>query len=142
MKNILYLILKYLVLFLTGGLFYIAIEIGFRGYSHVSMFIVGALCYIIIGKLNDWFTWEMSLIAQMVISAFIITTIEFMCGLIVNVYLNLHVWDYSSLPYNFMGQICLLFSNLWALLSLFPILLDDWMRYLLFHDQKPHYKLF
>ena len=78
----------------------------------------------------------------MVISAGIITTVEFTVGIIVNVWLKLGVWDYSSKPYNLLGQVCLLYTNLWFLLSLFAILLDDYLRYFFMKEEKPKYKLF
>ena len=71
----------------------------------------------LIGSLNEW-RKDMSLIGQMFISMFIITTIELLIGLIVNVWMGLGVWDYSHRPYNFMGQICLTTSFLWFLLCI------------------------
>ena len=57
------------------------------------------------------------------------------------VWLELEVWDYSNLPFNFMGQICLPFSFAWTLLSGVAIVVDDYLRYLLFGEEKPHYKI-
>ena len=37
---------EYLVLFIIGGITYVLIEISYRGYSHISMFIVGGFCFI------------------------------------------------------------------------------------------------
>lgn len=137
MKNI----LKCLFLFAIGGSTYYLIECIWRGYSHPSMAILGGLCFVIIGLLNEVYTWEMSLISQMLISSLIITALELTTGLIVNKWLNWGVWDYSRTPYNFMGQICLLYTNLWFLLSLPGILLDDYIRYRLLREKKPHYKI-
>jgi uncharacterized membrane protein len=134
-------VIKLFTLFIIGGISYILVEMLFRGYSHFSMFILGGLCFVLIGQLNEKYTWEMSIISQMVISSLIITSLELITGLIVNVWLKLGVWDYSKQPYNFMGQICLLFSNLWVLLSLIGIILDDWIRYKLYKEEKPHYKI-
>lgn len=133
--------LKYCLLFLVGGFAYGAFEIICRGYSHVSMFIAGGICFILIGLLNHLLPWEMSLISQMVISSLIITTVEFITGLIVNVWMGLGVWDYSSLPYNVLGQICLLYTNIWFFVSLLGILLDDYLRYYLLREEKPKYKI-
>lgn len=133
--------LKYTLLFLVGGFAYGGIEILFRGYSHISMMIAGGICFILIGLLNEVFPWELSLISQMVISAIIVTVVELFIGLIVNVWLKQNVWDYSNLPYNFMGQVCLLFTNIWFFLSLFAILLDDYLRYYILGEEKPHYKI-
>ena len=35
-----------------------------------------------------------------------------------NIIMGWQVWDYSEIPLNFMGQICLSFSLCWYLLSL------------------------
>jgi uncharacterized membrane protein len=134
--------LKYTFLFLTGGFAYGGIEILFRGYSHISMFLAGGICFVLIGLLNEIYPWNMSFISQMVISSMIITIVEFLTGIIVNVWLKLNVWDYSPLPYNIRGQVCLLFTNLWFLLSPAAILLDDYLRYFMLKEEKPHYRFF
>lgn len=132
----------FIILGIIGGSLYYSIEVMFRGYSHISMFILGGLCFVIIGQLNEFYTWDMAILSQMIIASIVITVLELFTGLLVNKYLNLGVWDYSNLPYNLMGQICLLFSNLWVLLSLVVILLDDWLRYFIFGEDKPKYKIF
>ena len=104
------------------------------------MLIAGGICFVLIGNLNRK-RKDMSLVGQMFLSAFIITGIELVTGLIVNVWLGLEVWNYSSLPYNFMGQICLLYTNIWFFLSILGILLDDYTRYWLMGEEKPHYKI-
>jgi uncharacterized membrane protein len=134
--------LKYTLLFLIGGFAYGGIEILFRGYSHVSMLVAGGICFILIGLLDQIFPWDISLISQMAISAVIITSVEFLVGLIVNVWLKLGVWDYSDMPYNIMGQVCLLYTNIWFFLSLIGILADDYLRYYILKEEKPHYKIF
>nr|WP_312579117.1 hypothetical protein [Sedimentibacter sp.] len=133
---------KYSFLFLLGGLLYYTIEMLYRGYSHPSMYILGGICFICIGGLNEFHNSKLSLISQMLISAFIITILELITGLIVNKWLKLNVWDYSNLDYNIVGQISLASSNAWFLLSLPAILLDDWLRYHFFNEEKPHYKIF
>lgn len=79
---------------------------------------------------------------QGVIGACFITAMELVSGLILNVWLGLGIWDYSAIPLNFMGQICLPFSILWVLLSVVAVVLDDWLRYWLFGEERPHYVLF
>lgn len=134
--------LKYILLFFIGGYSYCGVELLFRGFSHISMLIAGGICFILIGLLNDVFPHKISIISQMVISSLIITAVEFIVGMIVNVWLDLNVWDYSKLPYNFMGQICLLYTNIWFFLSLAAILLDDYLKYFLLGEEKPSYKIF
>jgi uncharacterized membrane protein len=134
--------LKYTLLFIAGGFAYGGLEIISRGFSHISMFIAGGICFILIGLLNEVYPWQMSFISQMVISAIIITGVEFITGLIVNIWLGLNVWDYSDKPYNLMGQICLLNSFLWFMISPIAILADDYLRYYLLREERPRYKFF
>lgn len=134
--------LKICILFLIGGFIYVAIELGFRGYSHWTMFLLGGLCFILIGGLNNFIPWEMSIIKQGVIGALIVTSLEFIFGLVLNLYLNLGIWDYSNMPFNILGQICLPFSIAWFFLSLIAIFVDDWLRHVLFKEERPHYHLF
>lgn len=132
-------VLKYVALFLFGGVTYYLIEILWRGYSHWTMFMLGGLCFVAVGLINNIFPWTMKLELQAFIGAIIITLLELIVGLIVNVMLNWSVWDYSDMPFNFLGQICLPFSLLWYVLSIVIILLDDYIRYKFFGEQKPTY---
>lgn len=134
--------LKYILLFFIGGYSYCIVEVLSRGYTHISMLVAGGICFVLIGLLNERVPRKMALLSQMVISAGIITVVELVSGLIVNVWLGLKVWDYSALPYNFMGQICLLYVNIWFFLSLASILMDDYLRYFLLGEEKPRYKVF
>lgn len=133
--------LKYLTLFLVGGAFYYALEALFRGYSFLAMAGCGGLCFIICGVLNEKDRC-MPLVLQMAIAAFGITAIEFVFGLVLNVWLDLGMWDYSNMPGNILGQICPQFMVLWFFLSAVGIILDDVIRWRFFGEEKPHYHLF
>lgn len=136
-------LIKYPVLFVTGGTIYIFLEILWRGYTHVTMFFLGGLCFVLIGLINEnSVTLNLPLLIQQIISCFIITALELLFGLIFNVWLGFNIWDYSQIKYNFMGQICLRYSILWFLLSLPAIILDDYLRYKLFGEEKLQYKIF
>ena len=137
-----YSFLKHLILFIIGGIIYILIELGFRGHTALSMFFLGGLCFVLIGLINEAIPWNMGIIWQGIIGSGIVTSLELVSGLILNVYLKLNIWDYSNLPFNFMGQICLYFSIAWIFLSLVAIVLDDYLRYWFFNEEKPHYTLF
>ena len=76
------------------------------------------------------------------IGSAIVTALEFATGCIVNLWLGWDVWDYSNLPFNILGQICLPFSLLWVVVSVAAVVLDDWLRYRWFGEDKPHYTLF
>ena len=130
----------------TGAIYramaYFLLEVLVRGYSHYSMFLCGGACFLCCGLLNENVKIKISFISQMVLSSVIITVLELITGFIVNVWLKMDIWDYSHLPYNFMGQICLLYSVFWFLISSVAIVLDDFLRYKLFNEEKPHYKIF
>lgn len=142
MKKIVLHIPKSLFLLVVGGVLYGLVEILFRGYTHPSMLLLGGICFVLIGEINEVYPWEMPLISQMFISMIIVTTLEFIFGVVLNIFLGLGVWDYSQLPYNLCGQICLLFSIGWFFLSAVAIILDDCLRYMLFGEEKPRYNIF
>lgn len=131
---------KYLILLIIGGNIYYLLEVIWRGYSHFTMFLLGGICFILIGSINENHnTSELPLILQQIIGCIIITTLELVFGLVFNVWLGFDIWDYSSLRYNFMGQISLSFSILWFFLSLPAIVLDDYLRYWIFGEEKHRY---
>ncbi|HBR04044.1 MAG TPA: hypothetical protein DD738_15705 [Ruminiclostridium sp.] len=133
---------KNLFLFAVGGGAFYLLEVFWRGYSHRSMLMVGGLCFLLIGQINEhMLTWNMLLLLQMGIAAVMVTGIELIAGFIFNVWLGLDVWDYSALPGNLWGQICPQYTAIWFLLSVTAILLDDYIRHWFFGEEKPGYKL-
>lgn len=130
---------KIIALFIIGGLAYCGIEIIWRGHTHWTMGILGGLCFVIIGGLNNYIPWEMKLWKQAIIGSLVITSCELVSGIILNLFLGLHIWDYSNIPFNLLGQICLPFTILWFFLSIICIFIDDWLRYILFHEKRPSY---
>lgn len=111
-------IIKEPILFCVGGTAYNVVEVLYRGYTHWTMFVVGGLCFILIGLINEIFSWETALWKQMLIGGAAITAVEFVAGCVINLLLGWNVWDYSQLPLNVLGQICVPFYFVWVLLSL------------------------
>lgn len=136
------LLSKYVFLFLVGGLTYGLIEVLYRGYTHWTMLLLGGCCFIAVGLINELFSWETPLIIQSIIGGWAITCLEFICGVIVNIILKWNVWDYSNTPLNIMGQVCLPFTFIWCLLSIIAIVVDDYLRYWIFNEEKPRYKIY
>lgn len=132
-------VFKHLILFIFGGILYVGIEVIWRGYSHWTMAILGGILFVMIGGINNWFDWEMPFEEQALIGALVVTAAEFMAGCILNIHLGLKIWDYSSMPFNILGQICLPYSLLWVVLSGVAIILDDLLRWVLFDEQAPTY---
>ncbi|MBQ3124198.1 MAG: hypothetical protein IJC09_02085 [Clostridia bacterium] len=133
--------LKHTILFGLGGVMYLIIELLWRGSSHWSMFILGGACFLVVGLINEKNRGRIPLLLQMLISAVIITGLEFVTGYIVNIRMGLDVWDYYDMPYNIMGQVCLLYTVLWFFLSLACIIADDWLRHVLFGEEKQKYRI-
>lgn len=133
---------EHLFLFYFYGATYITIEVFFRGYSHWTMFLLGAFCGIMIGLINNVLPWETPLILQAVLGGVIVTLNELIFGYILNIKLGLGIWDYSNMWGNVLGQICPLFSVCWCALSLAAIVLDDYIKYWFFNEEEPKYKWF
>ena len=131
---------KYLFLGVIGSIIYMSLEILWRGYTHWTMGVLGGICFICLGLINEILSWETPLVLQMLIGGTIITVLEFITGCIVNLWLGWNVWDYSDLPYNLLGQISLFSSIGWVGLSLVGIILDDFIRWEFFDEEKPHYR--
>lgn len=135
------LLFKYLFLFLLGGAVYFGVEILWRGFSHYSMFITGGICFLYAGLQNEYTNWDRPLWKQVLQVDFFVLSCEFICGVIVNLWLGLNIWDYSNLPFNILGQVCLPYALLFLPLSLIAIVVDDYVRWILFNEEKPYYKI-
>ncbi len=105
-----------LLMFAFGAAAYSLIETLWRGYTHWTMSLTGGACmatfYALSGPLRGC-----SHLRKCAVGSAVITLYEFIAGCVVNLRLRWNVWDYSSLPFNFLGQICLRFSFFWFLLS-------------------------
>lgn len=120
------------------GALYMVLEGLWRGWTNISMLAVGGLCSFLIGRLNEHPAfYNRKMWEQCLIGTVIILVIEFTSGMILNVWLGLHIWDYSNTWGNFYGQICLLYAFLWFLLVPTAIYVDDYLRYKLFGEEKP-----
>ena len=106
-------------LILSGSVLYCALEILERGRTHPSMAVCGAVCFVFVYRLNERYT-RLPVLLRATVGALFITGVELFAGCLLNLGLGLDVWDYSSLPYHFLGQICLSYSIGWFLLC-FPV---------------------
>ena len=101
---------------LWGGFLYGLIEVLYRGYTHPSMFLLGGICFLCIGGIRRSFLGACAA-QKMLLCAGVVTLLEFLCGMLVNRVLGLGVWDYSAMPLNVMGQVCIPYSAAWCLLA-------------------------
>lgn len=133
-------IIKYFMLFCCGGMTYMTIEMVYRGYSDYTMAVLGGMAFAFIGCINNFIPWKMSLINQCLVGGILIVTpLEYLFGILFNQ--TYTIWDYRNIPLNIDGQICLPFTLIWCLLSIVAIVLDDYIRYYAFDEEKPIYKL-
>ena len=75
---------KYLVLMDVGGAVYVLLELAWRGRSHWTMFVLGGLCFIGLGLINEVLPWDMPLWEQAAFGVLLITVLEFFTGCVVN----------------------------------------------------------
>lgn len=127
--------LKPLTVFIVGGFAYGLIEVLSRGYTHISMGVLGGAAMCLIHKLNSGQRSVPKVAVRTLLSAAFITVLELITGELLNVRLGMHIWDYSSMPLNLDGQICVLFSVIWFGLSAAGTVLDDIVRAAIFGEQ-------
>ncbi len=129
-------LLKNFTVFVIGALIYGLIEISARGFTHITMGLLGGISMLAIHITNDARRNGLNFFVQITLIAFFITSIEFLTGEIVNVRLGMNIWDYSDIPMNFDGQICLPFVGIWFVLSALGVFLDDFLRWKMFREDR------
>lgn len=111
---------------IAGGI-YLLIELAWRGRTHWTMLPLAAVIFICAGVLDE-LERPPSIWQQVILGTTIATTLEFVAGLILNVWLGLGIWDYSNLPGNVLGQICPQFTLAWSVLVLISIRIENFMH--------------
>lgn len=134
-------LIEYSFLWVLGGTLYYSVEILFRGFSHVSMFILGGICMMFFAWQGRRECFSKPLWLQVIRCTIFVTACEFITGLIVNKWLKLSVWDYSDQPFHLFGQICLPFAIIFSGLSALGILLDGYLLHWIFHEEKPRFRV-
>ncbi len=104
----------------SGGFFlYLLIEKLFKLFSHSATHWSMGLCagltflFLLILDRKPLPLWSKALLGGL-----FVTLLELPAGLLLNRYYRMGVWDYSTQPLNYHGQICLSFSLLWCAASL------------------------
>lgn len=139
MKTKINILFKYLFLFHFGGGTYTTIELLYRNETYIQMYVLGGICFLVCGLLNEFYKWETPLVKQVLIGGFVITLLEFITGMIFNVWLGMNMWSYEDLKFNLYGQITPQFIVVWLFLALLAIILDDVIRWRFFDEEKPRY---
>ena len=133
-------------LFLSCGFIYCMIEILFRGWSHWSMFVLtGFLGVFCVDSINNTLSFDCDYIVQILISTILCTIGEGISGIILNIWLQLNVWDYSKMAFGtfFFGQCNVLFCFAWMLIiSIIIFYCDAYNYYILKIEPCPYYIIF
>lgn len=82
------------------------------------MLIAGGISFMLFSFVAEKYKYR-SLLYKAVLCAVGVTAIELVFGVIFNLILKMHIWDYSNVPLNFMGQICPLYTLYWGVLAFF-----------------------
>lgn len=114
-------------------------ELVWRSWSHWTMFILGAICFLYAGIQNEFISWDYPFWKQVLRTEIFVLVSEFITGCIVNLWLGWNIWDYSSLKGNILGQTSWQFALLFLPLCTIAIILDDYIRYWFFNEEKPKY---
>lgn len=83
--------------------------------------------------------WQDDFLLQVFRCSIFVTAAEFITGIIVNKWFALHVWDYSCMPFQLFGQICLPYTMLFTCLCAAGIYLSANILYLLYDEEKPQF---
>ena len=115
---------EYAAMFAFGAVCYSLIEILWRGMTHWTMALTGGVCLLLIHRCNERHR-ELDMFSRCTLSSFYITTVELAVGWLLNVRLNMMIWDYSGKYMNLMGQICPEYWAYWYLLSIPALMLSS-----------------
>ena len=94
------------ILFYIGGTAYMILEFLWRGRSHGSMFLLGGLCFLLVGAGASKFS-KIPVPVRPILGAGVITGLELITGWLVN--RDFAVWDYRDQLFSFKGRSALPF---------------------------------
>lgn len=88
------------------------------------MFFAGGIIFLILIKISTKLN-NINLLYKCIIGSAVITSIELIFGVIFNIFLKQNIWNYNKFHFNFLGQICLLYSVFWAFLCVLVFKIID-----------------
>ncbi len=133
-----YNLMKTLHLGIIGGSLYLLVELIWRGHTHWTMGLLGGICFTVFGCLT---LIKIPLYMKALVGTLLVTFLELCAGFILNIWLKLSIWDYSGLPYNFYGQICVPYALLWLPLSIVGIILYPRLHSWLFQKNQSQLRI-
>lgn len=134
-----------MLLWSWGGTVYFLLEVAFKTITghperiSWTMLVVAILLTVPVERCGAQLPWSCPLWLQALCCAALVTAVELVSGLFLNLWLGLDIWDYTDLPGNFLGQICPQYSAVWWVLCLVFIPAFDWLRWTVEGGERPHY---
>lgn len=134
-----------MLLWVFGGTLYFLLEVIFKSVTghperiSWTMLVVAILLTIPVERAGEQLPWEVPLWLQALVCAALVTAVELAAGCVINLWLDLDVWDYTAMPGNLWGQICPQYSAIWWVLCLAFIPAFDWLRYAVEGGERPCY---
>ena len=122
-----YAIFRATAVFTVGAALYPSLEVLWRGYSHYSMALAGGACFLLLFYLSALFP-TLSRVRRAAIGGGLILLVEFILGVIFNIFLGMCVWDYTGKPLALLGQVCPSYALLWCALAYLFAVIHDQMR--------------
>ena len=77
------------------------------GFSSSWMLLIGGISGLSLFGIYKLINKRFNIFFASLLGAVIIDTVEFISGVILNLYFRLNIWDYSNQYFNLLGQICL-----------------------------------
>ena len=108
---------EYAAVCTIGSVGYSAIEVLWRGFTHWTMALAGGVGFLLL-YLADLRMAGRSLVEKCAAGCALLTSVEFVFGVVVNKLCGLRVWDYSRRKGNLLGQIWPFYCLLWFLLCI------------------------
>ena len=81
------------------------------------MMIAGGLAFVLFSIVSERLRGK-NILVKAAVCGLGVTAIEFVFGVIFNLWLKMNVWDYSYMPLNILGQICPVFTLMWVGLAI------------------------
>lgn len=134
-----------MLLWTWGGALYFLLEVAYKTITghperiSWTMLVLAVVLCVPVERSGAELPWECPLWLQALVCAALVTVTEFAAGCVLNLWLGLNVWDYSALPFNLLGQICLPFFFVWFGICMVFIPVFDLLRYEVKGGDRPHY---
>lgn len=127
---------------LYGFIYFLIESVWKQHWTDWRMFVLSAVIGLLIGCINEFFTYDTDLRLQCIVGMMIALLCECIFGWQWNIVEGLILWDYSNLPFSFVcNQINLFFAIAWLFLSFVCILLDDFLVWKFHNTKVPYYKI-